>query len=939
MADKDLKLRISLDLDVYKKGMLDAIKIGKITSTTLQNIFSKTDVELNTDDIERQFNTITKTGEKLSTKLKKPINPPKIKFSHNIDNVMEKLATMNLAVEGAKKIFRGVSAVSKPFNSYEVGLANVATLTGMSRDAMFAMGEELIVMSKKYGKSVDELADSMYQSVSAGFSVAESLQLVGSTTKGAIAGITDTKTAIDGATTIMNAYGLDITEVDNVMDTFFKTVEKGKTTFPELASSISIVAPLAATMGISFDEVGAALASITKQGTPTSQAVTQIRASIISANEILEDGWADAMTYQEAMNLIAESAGGSEKKLKELVGRVEAMNGILAITGKKSSEAGEDLEAMYNKAGAAQKAFEIQAQTAQFEIDQITQKFKNLSIKVMTNFGKAYTHILDSVSKLVDYIAQNGESIVIMLSSIAGGFIAIKIAAIASSIAAGIAAGSITLAGAAMNAALFGIPILIGLIINWLVKFEKRAGKITEFFSNLKTFVSNAIDYISLSLRAFFEKVRVLFNGFLTFMLNIGRLVLKALLLPYTLAYNQIKIFVEGIGKLWKALVSGDLKDALSNIADNSKNAFTAAIEAIKDEAATLADPFIEAQQKIAAIEAELMLKRTQINQETKTDAEATGKATVSTAQKTATEQDTILAEMVEYAKSKQQGLITYKQNLDVGYYYSKSQQDKDLFDALVQQASFYTGVAADAADNVVQIFSAAHSMELNALRKTNDYKKSTAERQEVLEHNLAMKNQKRIIALFNIKKAANAATALVETGRAVMEVAPNAPLMISMGLAGAAQVANILATQAPELEGFEKGGFPFGKNRQVVVNEAGQETIVPAKPTRVLGLPLMRWLMDNPEAAREKLLGSMQYSPALATVGLATAQANISAPYAQDVEHGTDAADGKMDILIQEVISLKNIVKELRLRVTAREVFLLSKTGELSVGKGNLDE
>ena len=69
-------------------------------------------------------------------------------------------------------------------------------------------------------------------------------------------------------------------EAGTVSDQLFTTVRLGKTTFGELGASIAQVAPIAAAYGISIDQVLGAVASLTKQGTPTAQAMTQIRAAI-----------------------------------------------------------------------------------------------------------------------------------------------------------------------------------------------------------------------------------------------------------------------------------------------------------------------------------------------------------------------------------------------------------------------------------------------------------------------------------------------------------------------------------------------------------------------------------------------------------------------------------------------------------------------------------
>lgn len=86
--------------------------------------------------------------------------------------------------------------------------------------------------------------------------------------KAAVGGLTETETAADAVTTILNAYKMSAEEAGTVSDQLFTTVRLGKTTFGELGASIAQVAPIAAAYGISIDQVLGAVASLTKQGTP-----------------------------------------------------------------------------------------------------------------------------------------------------------------------------------------------------------------------------------------------------------------------------------------------------------------------------------------------------------------------------------------------------------------------------------------------------------------------------------------------------------------------------------------------------------------------------------------------------------------------------------------------------------------------------------------------
>lgn len=258
-------------------------------------------------------------------------------------------------IAGIGKLGKEAFSFSKEFQS---ALLEVATLSEDISNNFEDVGDQVMRLTTEIPIGAKEAANALYQIVSAGYDGAKGMKILEISAKAAIGGVTDTATAADGITSVLNAFQLGIDEADGVADTFFTTVKLGKTTFGELAASISQVAPLAAASGISFEEISAAIATLTKSGVPTAQAITQIRSAIIGTTEVLGDGAFASNTLQEAFAKVAEQADGSQNKLKNLVGRVEAVNAVLGLTGNNAEVAASDLEAMSNAAGAADTAFE-----------------------------------------------------------------------------------------------------------------------------------------------------------------------------------------------------------------------------------------------------------------------------------------------------------------------------------------------------------------------------------------------------------------------------------------------------------------------------------------------------------------------------------------------------------------------------------------------------
>ena len=282
----------------------------------------------------------------------------------------------------------------KMSRSFESAMAEVRTIANVSDKDFEKLEQSVFSIYKRLGtEAPDKLANGLYEIIGAGFEAGEALKVLEISSKAATAGVTSTQVAADGLTTILNSFKLTANEAQESADIMFATVDRGKISFEELSSQIATVAPLAAASNISFREVGGAIATLTKQGVPASMAMTQIRSAIIATNEVLGDGAFDVLTMQEAFQKMFEMAGGSQNKLKELAGRIEAVNGIISIAGDNFKGASEDLDAMADSAGSVDKSFNIITSTNanQWEI------FKNRIKATTKDIGGAVLSMSTSI--------------------------------------------------------------------------------------------------------------------------------------------------------------------------------------------------------------------------------------------------------------------------------------------------------------------------------------------------------------------------------------------------------------------------------------------------------------------------------------------------------------------------------------------------------------
>ena len=230
-------------------------------------------------------------------------------------------------------------------------------------------------LSVEMGESTETLSKGLYDILSASIAPAQALDVLEVSAKAAKAGFTDTATAVDLITSVLNAYGMEAERAGDVSDIAFAVVASGKTTFAELAQSIGRVAPTAAAMDVSLEQTGAMLATITRQGVKTEEAVTSLNAmlsSFMKAQPAAVKAWKELSEGTELqgvafgrslvqgenfLKFLNIMRGASDKQKTAVFGNIRAFKGLAAIL-QDTAGYQRDLARTMDAAGETQRAFE-----------------------------------------------------------------------------------------------------------------------------------------------------------------------------------------------------------------------------------------------------------------------------------------------------------------------------------------------------------------------------------------------------------------------------------------------------------------------------------------------------------------------------------------------------------------------------------------------------
>lgn len=377
-------------------------------------------------------------------------------FSDSITAAGKKLLLIGSLI--ALPFAAGVSA----YADFEKQMANVSTMLDEPAKYMDEYRKSIREMSIEFGEGTDTLSKGLYDILSASVDPAKALDVLAVSAKAAKGGMTDTGIAADSITTILNAFGLSADHATSVSDLLFAVVRRGKTTFAELAPAIGLVATTAATAGVNLEEFGAAIATMTRHGVRTENAITALNAIISTFLKPSDEAAAYAKKLGFEMSSAAiksEGLAGVFEKIKKLspddiatlFPNVRAIRGILPAL-KNMEGFNYDMEVMRKRTGMAEVAYQKMAAT----LAESMARLKQAGIQVLAVIGEALAPmikektdlLLSYMKQIIQWIGEHRQVIItiakIGVAAIAAGALlmgfgmTLKVAAVAAGLLGGI---------------------------------------------------------------------------------------------------------------------------------------------------------------------------------------------------------------------------------------------------------------------------------------------------------------------------------------------------------------------------------------------------------------------------------------------------------------------------------------------------------------------
>jgi TP901 family phage tail tape measure protein len=321
----------------------------------------------------------------------------------SVGGVMTRSITVPMALAGG--------AAAKLGTDFEKAFATMTGLAGVASLDVDQLRSSVLSLAGETGRAPQELADALYFAASAGLDTAGAMEAVEVAAKGAAAGLGRTDEIVGLVASAIASYGEEAVNAAEATDILTATIRAGRADPAELAGTLGRVLPIAAQLGVGFEEVGGAVAYLSNVFGDTNRTVTAMSGllvKLVSPSQQGRDALEEMGTSAEALKSAIDQRGlmgalellrekgfaGNERALRSLFDDIEGYQAALALLNDRSGTLAATMAEVADSSGALDNAFGKMAETAGFKN---SQAFAQLQVALI-QIGDALMPLIGAAS-------------------------------------------------------------------------------------------------------------------------------------------------------------------------------------------------------------------------------------------------------------------------------------------------------------------------------------------------------------------------------------------------------------------------------------------------------------------------------------------------------------------------------------------------------------
>jgi TP901 family phage tail tape measure protein len=238
---------------------------------------------------------------------------------------------------------------------FEKSTLLLKTAAGESKEGLEVVRKGILDVSESTGTSAENLSEGMYILEKAGYRGADGVHALEMAAQGAKAENVDLATMTGALTDVMLNYHAEAKDAASYTNQLVVASGRAKTTMEEFSSSMGSLVPIGAKAGLSFAQLGGALATITQHGVSARQGAQNLAHAI----QTLQSPAGPAIRTMQAMGLSVQDVSmklgqkGLTGTLEDLTSAISSHMGkdgkVIQDSMMQSKTATQDLQTMIGK--------------------------------------------------------------------------------------------------------------------------------------------------------------------------------------------------------------------------------------------------------------------------------------------------------------------------------------------------------------------------------------------------------------------------------------------------------------------------------------------------------------------------------------------------------------------------------------------------------------
>ncbi|HEY7823049.1 MAG TPA: phage tail tape measure protein, partial [Acidimicrobiia bacterium] len=270
--------------------------------------------------------------------------------------------------------------------NFQESMSRITGLVGIAADEVKAMEASVLSLSGETAKSPQELAEALFVVTSAGLRGADAMNALEFAAKAGAAGLGATNDIARAVAGAMNAYGAETLDAARATDIIVATARAGNFATDQFAGALGRVLPFAQQAQASLEDVGGAVALLTRTNGNAAESITQVQALLRAfvvpteeAKKILDAAGTSAAELRdvmgrrglvEALRALDRAVGGNREVLGRLLSSTEAASAAFQILNSDANTLDQTFGVVTDSVGMTNEAFGVVADQSAFQFRQ-----------------------------------------------------------------------------------------------------------------------------------------------------------------------------------------------------------------------------------------------------------------------------------------------------------------------------------------------------------------------------------------------------------------------------------------------------------------------------------------------------------------------------------------------------------------------------------------